>query len=166
MKKLAILLILLTAAVGGAIGYGLFRTNLQVTAKGLQKTPASEKPGEFQALRDAALGQRLLGTVLKKEIGEDPAGYSLYTYTLRLKNNGFVDAEMVEMQISPASGDVLFYGHTHVPDFSDHDGVWWVNPGSVTIPKNGSRRSYILYENGTISWKSVETGEVLRTEKL
>ena len=110
MKKLAILLILLTAAVGGAIGYGLFRTNLQVTDKGLQTTPASEKPGEFQALRDAALGQRLLGTVLKKEIGEDPAGYSLYTYTLRLKNNGFVDAEMVEMQISPASGDVLFYG--------------------------------------------------------
>ena len=63
-------------------------------------------------------------------------------------------------------GDVLFYGHTHVPDFSDHGGVWWVNPGSVSIPKNGSRRSYILYENGVIRWKAVETGELLRQETI
>lgn len=112
MKKTAIFLILLVMAAGGVIGYGLYRTNLQVTAKGLQKTSAAENPEEFRALREAALGQRLPGTVLKKEIGEDPAGYSLYTYTLRLKNNGLVDAEMVEMQISPASGDVLFYGAT------------------------------------------------------
>lgn len=112
MKKAAIVLMVLVLAVGGVIGYALFQTNLQVLAKGLQRTPAAERRKEFEALKQAAEGQRLMGTVLKKEGIGQAENYSLYTYTLRLKNNCLVDAEMVEMQISPASGDVLFYGST------------------------------------------------------
>ncbi len=63
-------------------------------------------------------------------------------------------------------GDVLFYGHTHVPDFSEQDGVRRVNPGSVSLPKEGSRPSCILYEDGVLRWMDVETGEILRREKL
>ena len=110
MKKLAIVLLLLAVAVGGVIGYALFQTNLQVTGKGVSAVSAAEKPEEFETLRQAAAGQRLMGTVIKKEIAGDPSAYSLYTYTLRLHNPGLVAAEMVEIQISPASGDALLYG--------------------------------------------------------
>lgn len=65
-----------------------------------------------------------------------------------------------------ASGDILLYGHTHVPAFEREDGVYYVNPGSVSIPKQGSRHSYLLFENGVFTWKDVETGEVWRTERL
>ena len=63
-------------------------------------------------------------------------------------------------------GSILLYGHTHVPDFTEKDGVYYVNPGSVSIPKEGSRHSYLLFENGVFTWKDVETGEVWRAERI
>ena len=35
----------------------------------------------------------------------------------------------------------------------------YLNPGSVSIPKNGSRHSYMTLENGQFTWKDVTTGE-------
>ena len=46
------------------------------------------------------------------------------------------------------SGDILLCGHTHVPaaeKFGDNN--LYVNPGSVSIPKEGSEKGYILYED-------------------
>lgn len=63
-------------------------------------------------------------------------------------------------------GDILLYGHTHVPDFSCRDGVYYVNPGSVSIPKEGSPHSYLVWENGVFRWKDVETGGTWREEHL
>ena len=64
------------------------------------------------------------------------------------------------------AGDALLCGHTHVPAFNRHEGFTYVNPGSVSIPKNGSRHSYILFEDGKLSWKDLATGEVWREERL
>ena len=63
-------------------------------------------------------------------------------------------------------GDVLFYGHTHEPYFTRADGVTLVNPGSVSIPKNGSPHSYLVFEGGALRWKDVETGLTWREERL
>jgi len=63
-------------------------------------------------------------------------------------------------------GDVLLCGHTHVPTLNRHDTFTYVNPGSTSIPKNGSAHSYAMLENGVFSWKNLETGEVYREEKL
>ena len=63
-----------------------------------------------------------------------------------------------------APGDVLLYGHTHVPAFERKNEKYYVNPGSVSIPKEESRHSYMLFENGVFTWKDVETGEAWRTE--
>ena len=57
-------------------------------------------------------------------------------------------------------GDILLCGHTHVPSCRDHGDFLYLNPGSVSIPKNGSRHSYMTLENGELLWKDVETGEV------
>lgn len=53
-------------------------------------------------------------------------------------------------------GDVVFYGHTHVPAFFSRDGVVYINPGSVSIPKEGSQRGYIIYENSKVAFKNLE----------
>ena len=63
-------------------------------------------------------------------------------------------------------GDILFYGHTHVPDLSLRDGVWHVNPGSVSIPKEGSRHSYLVWDSAVLCWKDLETGECWRVERM
>jgi len=50
--------------------------------------------------------------------------------------------------------------------FNDTDGHIFVNPGSVSIPKENSPHSYMTYENGTFLWKDVETGEVYKEYKI
>lgn len=60
--------------------------------------------------------------------------------------------------IAPPSGGTVLYGHTHIPDDSVKNGVRYVNPGSVSIPKENSPHSYILYENGRFIWKDVTEG--------
>ena len=55
-------------------------------------------------------------------------------------------------------GDILLTGHTHVPACTDH-GFWYLNPGSVSIPKNGSWHGYMIYEDGKFIWKDFD-GEV------
>ena len=47
-----------------------------------------------------------------------------------------------------SEGDVLLYGHTHIPENEVYTHFRAVNPGSVSIPKNGSAHSAVIYENG------------------
>ena len=56
-------------------------------------------------------------------------------------------------------GDVLLTGHTHVPKCVEHDGWWYLNPGSVSIPKENSHHGYMMLEDGKFLWKDL-TGEV------
>ena len=53
-------------------------------------------------------------------------------------------------------GDVLLHGHTHVPAKDSSLGFWYLNPGSVAIPKEGSAHSYMTLENGVFTWKDLE----------
>ena len=63
-------------------------------------------------------------------------------------------------------GDVLLCGHTHVPAMNPHEGFTYLNPGSTSIPKNGSAHSYAILEDGLFVWKDLATGEAYRTERL
>ena len=63
-------------------------------------------------------------------------------------------------------GDLLLCGHTHVPAYNLHEGFTYINPGSTSIPKNGSAHSYMLLENGEFIWKNLENGEVYHREQL
>ena len=56
-------------------------------------------------------------------------------------------------------GDILLHGHTHVPAWEDHGDFLCLNPGSVSIPKEGSPRGYMTLENGLFLWKTLE-GEI------
>ncbi len=54
-------------------------------------------------------------------------------------------------------GDVYITGHTHVPlNTIEKEGYLHLNPGSVSLPKEDSKRGYILYENGEFLFKTLE----------
>ena len=49
------------------------------------------------------------------------------------------------------AGSALVYGHTHIKvneESQKHPGLWLFNPGSVSIPKDGTH-SYGIYEDGS-----------------
>ena len=52
-------------------------------------------------------------------------------------------------------GSIFLSGHTHVKLDEVHNGIRCLNPGSVSIPKDGSH-SCIIYENGTFSFRILE----------
>ena len=58
------------------------------------------------------------------------------------------------------TGDVLLHGHTHIPVLADRGDYIYANPGSVTLPKGDSARSYLLLENDVFTLKTL-SGEVL-----
>ena len=53
-------------------------------------------------------------------------------------------------------GDVLLHGHTHVPKCVEHEEYLYINPGSVSIPKENSPHSYLILEDGQLTWKSLD----------
>lgn len=55
-------------------------------------------------------------------------------------------------------GDILLHGHTHVPKCQPFGDFIYMNPGSVSIPKEGSPNSYMIYDDKFI-WKNLE-GEI------
>lgn len=57
-------------------------------------------------------------------------------------------------------GDVLLHGHTHVPAKVQAPAGWrYLNPGSVSIPKEGSSRGYMTLEEGVFTWKTLDGAE-------
>ena len=63
------------------------------------------------------------------------------------------------------AGDVLLFGHTHVPCWEKRNGVLCLNPGSVSIPKNHSPRGYISFSEGVFEWKILD-GEAYHSERV
>jgi len=52
-------------------------------------------------------------------------------------------------------GSIFLSGHTHIKIDEMHDGIRCLNPGSVSIPKDGSH-SCIVYDNGEFAFHILE----------
>lgn len=62
-----------------------------------------------------------------------------------------------EAKLPPITeGDILLYGHTHIPKCEKHDKFIYMNPGSVSIPKDNSYNGYIIYEDKIFLWKDFD----------
>ena len=60
-----------------------------------------------------------------------------------------------------APGDVMLHGHTHVPAWTEFGQEnLYLNPGSVSIPKENSPHSYMTLEGNTMQWKELESSAV------
>ena len=59
----------------------------------------------------------------------------------------------------------VLYGHTHVPACSENNGFIYMNPGSVSIPKENSRHSYMTLDDGCARWIDI-SGEVYMERKV
>ena len=63
------------------------------------------------------------------------------------------------------SGDILLGGHTHVSKCDRYATFTYLNPGSVSIPKDDTPHSYMILDGRTAYWKALDGG-VYRTELL
>lgn len=63
------------------------------------------------------------------------------------------------------SGDVVVFGHIHVQVAEERNGVLFINPGSVSIPKSDSKHGYILFEDGIFYFKDLD-GNIFKEYEL
>lgn len=71
-----------------------------------------------------------------------------------------------ENNLPPISdGDILLHGHTHVPKCTEHEKYIYMNPGSVSIPKENSHHGYMTLRDGTFLWKGFD-GNVIGEYKI
>ena len=62
-------------------------------------------------------------------------------------------------------GDILIHGHTHVLKAQQMDGYILLNPGSVSIPKEGNPATYAVMENSIYTIKDFD-GNTVREMRL
>ena len=111
MKYFAILTVLILIVTLVGVGYMYMTANIYVDAVGVIATAATDQITLFEELREQVRLGAVLGTpyVPAQEL-PDAENYQLYTYTVRLKNDTSVTADMVELQVTPMAGDVLQIG--------------------------------------------------------
>ena len=70
---------------------------------------------------------------------------------------------LIEDGSIPLAGIVL-QGHTHIPVCEHREGYVLMNPGSISLPKQGSPRGYMTLDEDGFLWKTPE-GEVYNSFK-
>ena len=68
----------------------------------------------------------------------------------------FNEKKLPPMFEKTQEGLILLHGHTHVPVCRVHESYTYMNPGSVSIPKENSEHSYMILENGAFWWKTLD----------
>jgi len=61
-------------------------------------------------------------------------------------------------------GDILLHGHTHIPACEAFDEYIYMNPGSVSIPKDGTPHGYMVLEENRFVWKDLDGTQYLEYE--
>lgn len=104
---------------------------------------------------DTEVDQMVLDFPILADYAVIPAGDRLIYAT---HGHNFNENKLPPLQ----NGDILLHGHTHVPKCTEHENYVYMNPGSVSIPKEGSWHGYMIFENSDFTWKSFD-GEIMMT---
>lgn len=63
-------------------------------------------------------------------------------------------------------GDIMLHGHTHIPSWTSYgNNNLYLNPGSITIPKENSFHSYMIIEDHKVLWKDLD-GNIYHEENI
>lgn len=94
---------------------------------------------------------------------------------LDFKIHDFLDLKLNDLDIHLEHGhhldlykgcpNIIMSGHTHIPVLKKENGIIYLNPGSITIPKGGFKRSYAILNNDKIEIKSLDN-EIMFSIKL
>ncbi len=107
MRLTAIILLILLLAAAGLTGYLYVTANITVTDIECIAEDAASRPELFAEWKDQVSSGTFSGTLFDaSELGAAEE-YQIYTYTVHLRNETFVEAEVAEAQVSPAGRDVL-----------------------------------------------------------
>lgn len=104
-------------AIAG-VGYLYSNARVAVETIGAQAYEAQSQQPTFDDLKRRLENNTVQGTVFKNEPLGDASEYAFVTYTVRLRNESLISADMVEVQIVPVEKDILQLGNTAIRTLS------------------------------------------------
>ena len=104
-------------------------------------------------------------TVLGQDLSNKSKVIKFDNYKFYLVH-GYEETEAERIQKAKELGcQVVVSGHTHVKVLKEQDGIILLNPGSTTIPKDGTS-SFAFYENGQIELWDLDNQSVIKVLTL
>ena len=61
-------------------------------------------------------------------------------------------------------GDIVFYGHTHVSKYEVINDVKYINPGSTSIPKENTKKSFITLDEDSLVLRDLDGNVICKWE--
>lgn len=52
----------------------------------------------------------------------------------------------ISFRAKQVGADIVLYGHSHIPDITFKDDIWFINPGSLTQPRENKVPTYCILE--------------------
>ena len=60
---------------------------------------------------------------------------------------------------------ILIYGHYHIPFIKEKDSNIFINPGSISLPKENNKPSYMVYDDSTFTIYDIN-GDVIAQKRI
>ena len=101
---------------------------------------------------------------------DEMISYFKFDTHLKMQVNGkdifFTHGHIYNMDNLPEDKiDIMFYGHYHTGFIEEQNGIIFANPGSISLPKNNTEHSYIIYDEEKIILKNVD-GKTIQEKML
>ena len=78
------------------------------------------------------------------------------------KNVYFTHGHKYNIEVIPYEEfDILIYGHIHQGFIEEKEGYLFANPGSISLPKGGTKHSYLVFDENALILKDVD-GEIIQ----
>lgn len=107
---------------------------------------------------DAKVDEMISEFPLQENIQMKANGYNLF----------FSHGHKYNMEQLPPIGidvDIMFYGHFHVNFIEEKNGIIFVNPGSISLPKQNTEHGYAILSEEEILLKDID-GNIIKRRKL
>lgn len=66
-----------------------------------------------------------------------------------------------ENPLPMCKGDIMIYGHFHIPMAEEIEGKYFFNPGSISLPKNSSSNSFAILDEKGFTIKDLDENVIL-----
>lgn len=71
-----------------------------------------------------------------------------------------------ENPLPMSEGDILIYGHFHIPMIEKIDGKYFFNPGSISLPKNSSKHSFAILDENSFTIKDLDENTIMSIDLI
>lgn len=87
----------------------------------------------------------------------DNCDFKYNNYNIHLEHGHHLD-------LYNGDANMIMSGHTHIPVLENNNGILYLNPGSITIPKGGFERSYAVMDEKGITIYDLNKNIIYKTK--